>query len=339
MSEEINKAWAEKYRPRTIQDLIFPNQHVVDVVNKWYQIGRITENVLLYGKPGTGKSTLLKILVNDFIKNPKDVFKLGRKVKDTDSLGGWVNASSMDGFKIVVIEEIDRLSEAAFLELKEQYMERYQGKIAFIAATNNVHKVDPAVRTRFNLKISFDDLPLDQLINRMKYVLQQENISYNDEAVKQFVENNAVRGVREMLNLLQIASSSGTFDPSTLSNIGGITEEDNLIKYIRYLLITYDNLPYTSTSVLVKGVLDRNHYEQFGQYYQAMVNIINSFSDIDFDYIFRQLIGDEEIGLDIRQILMKEYQDLPSKIYPYMHFMYAFSRCLTHVNERKRTGA
>jgi len=332
--DQVKMAWAEKYRPKEINDLIFPNDTIKTAVEKWYQEGRISENILLYGKPGTGKTSLIKILVKDFIKNEKDIFILGRKVDDIEKLGGWVNASPIaSAFKIVIIEETDRLSPAAFLSLKEKYMEKYQGKIAFLATTNNPHKVDPAVRTRFNLKINFDQLPEDQILNRIKKVLESENIVYEIDPLKEFVNKNSRKGMRELLNLLQIASTSGTFNSSAISQLAGVTQEDQLINIIEYIIKYIDQLNSEQINVIYKNALDPTFYEVFGKYWKWLADTLNQFADIDYDYLYSELINEKQFALNVKRILMKYYNDNEFKIYKNMHLMSALAEIIEDLRE------
>ena len=329
-------AWAEKYRPKKIEDLIFPNDTIKNAVEKWYQQNLIAENALLYGKPGTGKSSLVKILAKDFIKNEKDIFILGRKVDDIEKLGGWINASTVASpFKMVVVEEADRLSQAAFLSLKEKYMEKYQGKVAFLATTNNPHKVDPAVRTRFNLKINFDQLPVDKIYQRAAMVLQTENIAFDQNVLNDFVTKNARKGMREILNLLQIASVSGQFNPNAVSQLAGVTQEDKLIQIIEYLINYALQLNSEQLAVIYHNAVNDTYWEPFGKYWKWLVDTLNQFADIDYDYLYSEMINEKQFPLNVKQILMKYYNDNEFKIYKNMHFMSALGEILGDLRDVK----
>jgi replication factor C small subunit len=61
---DFDKIWPEKYRPQTLDDLIISDR------NKEILSGFKEEipNLLFTGSPGTGKTSLAKILVNDVLK-------------------------------------------------------------------------------------------------------------------------------------------------------------------------------------------------------------------------------------------------------------------------------
>ncbi len=113
--------------------------------------------------------------------------------------------------KIVKIEEIDKLSSQAQVLLKDGLMEKYQETTTFLATTNYPEKLDPALRSRFNTQINFDEpLCLDELYMRLQYILESESIIYQETQLKAYIDSNSSKGLREMINDLELASVTGT---------------------------------------------------------------------------------------------------------------------------------
>ena len=240
------QAWFEKHRPRTIDDLIFPKvlngenkdpEYIKTIFKKFYDQEFIQGNVLSYGPGGFGKTSLNKILQGKIIKHPKDIFILGRKVEDVDKLLTWLKTSRVQSKqKLVIIEEIDRLSAQAQLVLKDGPLEKYQATTSFLATTNNPEKLDPALVTRFNLRLYFKDLDENQTFERMKKILESENIKYDEESLRSFIKIYIKRGLRELISNLEVNSVTGEFifDPKKALNLTG--NEDYIIQLIPWMI-------------------------------------------------------------------------------------------------------
>ena len=211
------KAWFEKYRPITINDLVFPNKEIQKTLTEFYDQEFIRGNILAYGPPGHGKTSLNEILIHKIIKDPNDIFILGRKTEDVDNLKRWLLQRPVrSNQKIVKIEEMDRLSYQAQIVLKDGLMEKFQANTSFLATTNTPEKIDPALLTRFNVKINFINLPPDLIYPRLAYILQQENIQFDPEDLRKFIEKYHSRGLRDLINNLELASRDGHLNSNIL---------------------------------------------------------------------------------------------------------------------------
>jgi len=201
-------SWAEKYRPQNIEDLIFPNPKWKKIINDWISTGKIGGNIALFGPGGFGKSTLTKIICNGILKNAADgkVIK-SRSVQEIDTIGEFIRSKPIGSpIKIVVIEEADRLSSQAQNELKEKYTEAFQDHASIIITSNYPFKIDEPLLQRFLYKIDFTHLDQDEVFARLMFILKQENCKVNETELKNWIENNSFRGLRNMINSLQLTA-------------------------------------------------------------------------------------------------------------------------------------
>jgi len=327
------KAWFEKYRPRSIDDVIFPNENIEKVIRTFYDNEFINGNILSYGAAGLGKTTINEVLINRIVKNRADIFILDRKIDSVDELTRWLQqraASSKQ--KIVKIEEIDRLSSQAQVVLKDGLLEKYQTTTSFLATTNNPEKMDSALLTRFNTKIHFTDLDENKILERAKFILDSEKIKYNLDDLKNFVNSFKTKGLRDIINNLELASISGTFDPSVIRSFIGVSDtEDTIIKYAEYLIKYFESLDSGIEKNIIKDAKNDTH---FFTYYEYILKVFKSDLHLNFDYIFMKLL-DSDLNMIHKKTIQEFYQDLDLKRFKTLHFLTMFAQILENIYDAK----
>jgi len=182
---DFDKIWPEKYRPQTLDDLIISDR------NKEILSGFKEEipNLLFTGSPGTGKTSLAKILVNDVLKcnflyiNASDesgIDTIRHKVTN------FSQTKSFDGkVKVVILDECDGLTTQAQGALRNT-MESFAKYTRFILTANYKHKIIPPLQSR----CQFIDIKptIEGAVKRCYNILIKENIKIEDAQKKKFVE-------------------------------------------------------------------------------------------------------------------------------------------------------
>lgn len=231
----VKSSWTEKYKPLKLDDMVLPTVEIRKVLQDFYDNSFVKGNILSYGKPGLGKTAVKDVFRFRIIKGPHDVFVLDRKIEDVDNLKRWLQyRPSTSKQKIVLIEEMDKLTKPAQTALKDGLMENHQHNCTFIATTNNPHAIDPALLTRFRTKINFVDLPEDKVFERLKFILQAEKVAFKEEELKAYTNMCLNKGMRELVNDIEQYSQSGEFKPnwnieSTVITTTKITNEDKVV--------------------------------------------------------------------------------------------------------------
>lgn len=313
----INKFWYEKYRPELVEEILFPNQAIKQEVQTYVRNGIIGGHCMFYGEGGVGKTTTNIVLMNAILKNAADRFILDRKIESVDNLKGFLNKKAIGKQKIVIAEEFDRLSDAAMTELKNGLLEKYDDTI-FLASTNKIHKIDSALLSRFTLVAKFETADPTELYDKCRFILNNERIVYKDEDVFNFVENNKLKGIRTILNNLQLSCYDKVFDPNRTSYfIGSSGTEFNLIQWVKYYV---QYLTQYDVNNLYAMLYSFDQYPELNQLRNGIMDTVLYNYNLNYDYVFMELLKDPALFLPVKNVIEKYYQDLEYKKIKSMHF-------------------
>lgn len=128
-------------------------------------------------------------------------------------------------FKVYIIDEVHMLSTSAFNALLKT-LEEPPAHVVFILATTEPHKIPATIISRCQ-RFDFKRLSSIDILDRMKIVLEDIQLSYDEQALK-VIAKSAAGGMRDALSMLdQVVSFSG--DKVTLEDAlfvtGSISQE------------------------------------------------------------------------------------------------------------------
>lgn len=204
----------EKYRPQTIDDMVFINDEYETKFRQWVKNKSLDSHILLYGLPGTGKSSSINVLLNEF--GLKDYIRLNisdkTSIDDMRKVIDYASVSPMfSEFKIVILEEFERASKQAQCSLK-YVMEQYSNWCRFIITTNDISKIDSAIVSRCQL-YQFNTLKFDEFVTRIVTILTQESITFNDtNDIVKYV-NTYYPDLRACINAIAQNTDNGVLKP------------------------------------------------------------------------------------------------------------------------------
>ena len=312
----INKFWYEKYRPELVEEIVFPNEVIKETIHDYVDNRFIKGHCMFFGQGGVGKTTTNIVLMNAVLESVKDRFVLERKVQDIEDLKGWLRASPIGKQKIVIAEEFDRLSDAAQTEIKNGLMEKYDN-VVFLASTNKLHKIDAALLSRFTLVAKFDVAPVEELAKKCATILSNERISYKMSDVIKFAENNKLKGLRTIINNLQLSCYNNIFDADRTSFfIGNSGAEFDILQNIKWYINAIVNLDKNSLFQLSYNL---NVIPDIAKVRQNITFILQSNYSLNLEYVYTELLN-EQIYLPIKNLITDYYQDSEIKKLPTMHF-------------------
>jgi replication factor C small subunit len=198
--------FTEKYRPKQMSDIILPSR-IKDLLPQ----GKITQNLLLYGSAGLGKTTLARILASvhpHLYINVSDQSSVDVIREDITNFCSTI--SILDGsesLKVVILDEFDAASNQFYSALRGT-IEKFADTARFVATCNFIEKIPEPIQSRFTC-INFDSANKEEesfvkreFIKRVYAIFQEHKIVIEKDALVEFIKRN-YPDMRSAMNKLQ----------------------------------------------------------------------------------------------------------------------------------------
>ena len=220
--------WVEKYRPSDLETYI-GNDQLKSKVRHYLDSGDLP-HLLLYGKAGTGKTTLAKLLVNnidcDYLyinaSDENNVETVRSKDKNFASTMGFKD------YKVIILDECDYITPNAQAALRN-LMETFSKHCRFILTCNFVERIIDPIQSRCQ---SFQVIPPNKndVAKHLHNIFTEEDVTYNREDLGVLV-NSGYPDIRRVINGAQRQSIGGKLSIDKQS----IVENDYKMKLLEIL--------------------------------------------------------------------------------------------------------
>ncbi len=222
----LNVPWIEKYRPRTIDELVIDSgtyNKIEKIVND-----KDMPNIIITGLPGIGKtSTILyiaKVLLGKYFREGcielnasddrgikavqdsiiyfcKKKLEMNSNINEEDNTNSQKYSQKYSNHKIVLLDEADNMTKKA-QQLINNLMETYHGTTRFAFTCNNSSEIIEAIQSRCII-FRYQRLSNEQVMGRLKVICGRENITYDDGGIRALILT-AQGDMRKAINNLQL---------------------------------------------------------------------------------------------------------------------------------------
>jgi len=194
---------AKKLEPKSLNDVL-GQKHLIGkgaILRNLVEKKKLV-SMILYGKPGIGKTSIAKSIVNDLDMPYRFLNATINNKKDFDTV---VSEAKIYNGMILIMDEIHRLNKDKQDLLLPQLE---SGLITLIGMTtsNPYHAINPAIRSRCQL-FELNELETTDIIEGLNKAVKSsylEGITIDDDTIK-YIANLAGSDLRYAYNLLEIA--------------------------------------------------------------------------------------------------------------------------------------
>ena len=264
-----NLPWCEKYRPNIMNNIIM-NDINKKIIYNMLNNNNIP-NLLLYGPPGSGKTTTILNIINKYYANITNFKSLVIHLNASDDRGIDIIRNTIYNFiytksfteettRFVILDEADYMTKIAQQALKILIQENNNNNnnnnnnIIFCLICNYISKIDYSLQNEF-IKIRFNNLPTNDILKFINNITLNEKMNLSKTTLKSII-NYFNNDIRCMINYLQT----------------------NLLKKI-----------YVLENNHLNNLYNYNINKEFNKFYNY-INYIENKCNIDKFYIIKQYI-------------------------------------------------
>ena len=282
------KVLYRKYRPDNFSNII-GQDYMISILKNAIKNDKISHAYIFSGPRGTGKTSTAKVFAKAInclnptsdgpcnecesckhFKENADIIEIDAASNNgVDEIREIINniklAPAYSKYKVYIIDEVHMLSTSAFNALLLT-LEEPPKHVVFILATTNIEAVPITILSRCQ-RFDFHKISIYDIMNRLKYVVKNENISIDDDALEEiaYISDGGMRDALSILDQLSSTTEKITIN-DVIEHFGSVSKKqindlyhlilqnnvdnfDTMMKKFKELAIDY--------KVLIKKMLEK----------------------------------------------------------------------------------
>lgn len=289
--------WVEKYRPLLLDDVVLEplnRELFTNILDKNY-----FPNILIYGSPGCGKTTICVNLINEYQKrynrvNKSNVIHLNASDERgidiiRNQILQFVKSKNLfePGLKFIILDEVDYMTKNAQQALK-YILQTSTNNVRFCLICNYITKIDESLKNEF-ICIRINQLPKQEILKFIRNLSISENLNISDETIET-IQQMFYSDIRSMINYIQLNENILKSDECVYMNEDVLEEthsficciendKKSFVTFIREVSIKYN---IDERSIIQKYIdhLIKNYQEISGSLFIQSIEIILHRHDI-----------------------------------------------------------
>jgi DNA polymerase III delta prime subunit len=263
-----NSLFVEKYRSKTLNEYV-GNEQLKQIVAQYIEKNDL-QNLLLYGTPGTGKTTLAKLIVGNFNCDYLYINSSDERGIDTirDKVQGFASSASFKPIKIIILDEADFLTIQAQASLRN-IIETYSLTTRFILTCNYIERIIDPLQSRCQV-LKITPPSKKEVAKHVAVILDKEEINYELEDLVLIV-NKHYPDVRKILNTCQVNNVEGTLKVDKTVLTGGY--KDGLLKELKS--------PSKDSFKNIRQILADSNLDDFEDVYRFLYDSLDEYGKND----------------------------------------------------------